>query len=68
MYCRKDDAGSADLYSVIRTGGTDYVGSGISLPNTYTFHTDILETNPDTAVAWTVADINNIEGGYRRTS
>jgi hypothetical protein len=66
--CRKDDAGSANLYSVIRTGGTDYVGSGISLGDSYIFHTDILETNPDTAVAWTVTDINNIEGGYRRTS
>lgn len=68
MYARKDDAGSADLYSVLRTGGTDYVGSGISLPDSYIYHTDIVEENPNTATAWTVTDINNIEGGYRRTS
>jgi len=68
MYVRKDDAGSADIYSVIRTGGTDYAGSGISLPDTYIFHRDLLEENPDTATAWTVADIDGIEGGYRRTS
>lgn len=68
IYTRKDDAGSADLYSVIRTGGTDYVGSGISLGDSYIYHTDILEENPNTATAWTVTDINNIEGGYRRTS
>lgn len=68
IFTRKDDAGSADLYSVIRTNSTDYVGSGISLGDSYVYHTDILEENPNTATAWTVTDINNIEGGYRRTS
>lgn len=68
MFTRKDDAGSAHLDSIIRTGGTDYVGSGISLPDTYIYHRDILEQNPDGDVDWTVTDINNIEGGYKRTS
>lgn len=68
MFTRKDDAGSADLYSVIRTNSTDYVGSGVTLGDSYIYHIDILEENPNTATAWTVTDINNIEGGYRRTS
>lgn len=68
MYTRKDDAGSVNLSSVIRTGGADYVGSGISLPDAYVFHTDILELNPDGDVDWTVTTVNAVEGGYRRTS
>lgn len=68
IYARKDDAGSATLAPVLRTNSTDYVYSGESLADSYEFHTSIMEENPNTATAWTVTDINNIEGGYRRTS
>lgn len=68
-YVRKDDAGSVNLASIVRTGGTTYSGMGVaSISDTYDYQRDILEENPDTATAWTISNINGLETGIRRVS
>ena len=65
MLVRKDDAGTRILRSLIRTGGTDYEGSDLSLADSYTNLTQIWMQNPSTAAAWTEAEVNAAEFGYK---
>lgn len=62
-YVRKTDALSREIRNVIRSGGTDYYGSAVSVPDTYIFRPEIFEEDPDTAVAWTPAGVNAAEFG-----
>lgn len=65
VFARKDDAGAITLRQVIRAGGTDYEGGDFALGDTYTYKAELRETNPNTAVAWTDADVDGIEAGYK---
>jgi len=62
---RKQDAGLRELSDVIRHSAVDYDGSSTALNQGYYKHTDIHETNPGTATAWTVSDVNGAEFGYK---
>jgi hypothetical protein len=63
---RKDDAGSRTLRQVVRSGGTDYEGSDISVSDTYQFTFEpVRETDPNTAAAWTESGFNAVEAGYK---
>jgi hypothetical protein len=63
----KTDAGSATVASAIRTGGTTYAGTGKTVAGSaYKGVTDIWETNPGTAAAFTPSEINALEGGVKR--
>lgn len=63
-YAAKSDAGARSMRAVTRSGGTDYAGSDKTLSTTYTTYKEILETNPATAAAWTITDVNNAEFGF----
>lgn len=68
-YTRKDDAGSVKLANILRTGGTTYSGMGVeSISDSYNFQLDIVEQNPNTSSAWTIAEVNSLETGIRRVS
>ncbi|MHA1948738.1 MAG: hypothetical protein ACW99G_03230 [Candidatus Thorarchaeota archaeon] len=62
---RKQDAGLRELSDVIRHSATDYDGTSSALNQGYYKHTEVHETNPGTATAWTISDVNGAEFGYK---
>lgn len=70
LISRKDNSGPRFVAPMSRQSAADFVSSvAHSLLDTYFDHHQIKETNPSTAAAWTVADINtDSEFGYRLES
>jgi hypothetical protein len=62
---RKDDAGSRTLRALTRLASTDYEGSDLAPGTDYRFFRHIWEQNPNTSAAWTEAQINGAEFGYK---
>jgi hypothetical protein len=63
-YAEKTDVGSRQIGAVLRSGGTDYVHpTGIDLSNSYIYYFRNWGRNPNTAAAWTPANINALEEG-----
>jgi len=66
---RKDDAGTNELDELIRSGGTTFsAGNPSVLTSSYQRFRAIWDTDPATAAAWTVANANTAQIGFRRTS
>jgi hypothetical protein len=65
LYAKKDDAGFRSLAAVYRQGGTNYVGTGLTLSASYVCQSEIKELNPATGVPWTIAEINANEFGAK---
>lgn len=68
LMVRKDDAGARTVKPIYKGGGTVYEGSAVSVSNGYTYVTDILETDPDTGIAWTTAGVNAAQFGVKLES
>lgn len=49
--------GPANLYGMVRTGGTDYLSSSAALPTSFGPLSYVWETNPATSAAWAASDI-----------
>jgi len=62
---RKTDAGAKTAAAVVRSGTTNYVQANYAVTDTYKYDRPILETDPDTAVAWTESGVNAIEAGVK---
>ena len=66
---RKDDAGTNDVDSLIRSGGTTYAkGTPVGLTSTWQRFRAVWDTDPATGAAWTVANANAAQVGIRRTT
>lgn len=65
---RKDDAGPVELRNFVRQGGSDYAQTNVAQGDSYSVLSDILETDPDTGIAWTIAGVNSAEAGIERTT
>jgi len=63
-YAKKTDTAAKSFRRVLRSGGTDYTGSDVSLGTGYVFTEEIFETDPDTASAWTESGVNAMEVGF----
>lgn len=62
---QKDDAGARSLKGLVRSGGTDYSGSAVTLnQGSYSRVVDIRETDPATSAAWTQTNVNAAEFGF----
>lgn len=61
--CRKDDAGSRTGRIMCRSGGTNYEGDEFFPASDYRNYSQIWETDPDTAAAWTETGVNGAEFG-----
>lgn len=61
-YVRKDDAGVRTIAPGVRIGGTDYPQANANLGNTYQYLPQIVERSPATAVPFTIAEVNAMEG------
>lgn len=66
IYHRKSAAGTSPLAPVMCVGGTNYVGNTIYSGDSYLIDNQIYETNPNTGVAWTISDVNNVEFGFKK--
>jgi hypothetical protein len=60
---RKDDAATRAVRTRIRSNRDIANGATVGLAASYTYLSDIFETDPDTALAWTAAAVNALEVG-----
>lgn len=67
-FARKDDAGSRNIALVARPGSTDRAGDTQALSDSYTYYSQIWETNPDTSAVWTISEVNASEFGVKLVS
>ena len=71
-WAKKTAPGTRVIKPVIHSGSTDYDQSELYLPvgdtDEYGLYTEVVETDPDTASAWTVTGVNNAEYGYKLTT
>ena len=66
LSAKKNDAGGRTINNVLRTYATDYDDATQHyLGNSYLYHMTIRETNPNTALAWTTAEIDALEAGVK---
>lgn len=61
----QDVAGAGSVTRYIRTNSTNYEGSAFGLPvgTVFTEVSEIIQNNPNTSAAWTIAELNNLEAG-----
>lgn len=59
----KDDAGSKSAATFVRSNGTNGDGATAVLGTSQVYVSQIYETNPDGAVAWTESTVNAMEAG-----
>lgn len=62
-FMAKSDATLGQAKSVLRSGGTNFYGPTTALTTTFSGYYDLYETDPATAVAWTVGGVNASETG-----
>jgi len=60
---RKSATGSAETRVLFKTNGTIYQSGLIYPTSSYTLYSVEWLTNPDTSNAWTIAEINALQGG-----
>lgn len=65
LVAEKDDLLVRKIVPVVRSGGSDYDGSAITLTGSYVHSTQLYETNPATSVAWTYAGVNAAQFGVK---
>ena len=65
---KKTDSGTCAIAPVVRHGGTDYAGTATNPGTTYAYGVTPYGVNPGTSAAWTEAEFNAAEFGYRRTA
>jgi hypothetical protein len=65
MNARKDDGGTRTIAPVVRSGVTDFVGTSRNIGSTYTYYQQVYETDPNTAAAWTITNVNAAEFGIK---
>lgn len=65
MSAKKDDAGARSICSVTRSGGSDTDGTTLALSTSYLFYMQVIETDPNTAAAWTQSGWNAAEFGVK---
>jgi hypothetical protein len=60
---KQDVAGAASVARFIRVNGSDQAGSDQQLDTSWKYYQELMEVNPATGVAFTIADLNGIEPG-----
>jgi len=64
IIARKDDAGTREVRTVVRSSSTEATGASRALTTSYILYGDIFELDPNTSALWTVSGINAMEIGY----
>lgn len=63
---KKANAGSCSIAPVVRHSGTDNVGTTVASGTSYSYAVQTYGLNPGISAAWTEADFNAAEFGYKR--
>lgn len=58
-------SGPQNLQLAVREGATEGFGANKALSLVYAVYRDIWETNPDTAAAWTLSELDTLEAGVK---
>jgi hypothetical protein len=67
-YAKRADTGiPTKIKPFVRTNSTDFLGTERELSNVWAAYPEIWEQNPDTAAAWSIAEINALETGVKLT-
>lgn len=61
----RHDAGTPTMRTVTRLSGTNYEGANQVTASAYQYEREVYETNPDTGLPWTEADVNAMQAGYK---
>jgi len=64
LVARKDNAATRTARTNLKSGATTANGTTRNLGASYQLFEQIYETNPDTAAAWTGAEVNGMQLGY----
>lgn len=64
----KDDAGSKSAATFVRSSTTDGDGASVALGTSQSYISQVFETNPNGAVAWTETTVNAMEAGVKVTA
>lgn len=65
-YASKDAAGTANISTLVRLGGADYVNATVHpLSASWAISTDIYQTRPSDSAPWTPTDVNGAEFGVQ---
>jgi hypothetical protein len=64
----KDDAGSKSVATFVRSNTTNSDGASVPLGTSQIYVSQVFETNPDGAVAWTETTVNAMEAGVKVTA
>lgn len=59
----KDSAGATDCKAALKSGGSLYYGSALSITTTLAVYQNVREVDPATSAAWSTADLNAVEFG-----
>jgi hypothetical protein len=65
-YARTDAGGAQTLSGVAHIGGVDFPTAALAVPAVYGAVSAIMELNPATGMAWTVADVTGAQFGSKR--
>lgn len=70
IVARKDDAGTRTMRPKQRQSATNYNGTTVAMTTAYAHYTEVVETNPATAAAYTVAEMRatSPEFGYEEVA
>lgn len=63
MHAKKSDSGTRFFRPVLRSDGTDYVGTSVAVAESYVAYTEIFEADPATSDPWTDSAVNALQVG-----
>jgi hypothetical protein len=63
LLAKKDDAGARSIAPTVKSGATEDDGATAALSTSYVYYSKIWETDPNSAAAWTAANLNAAEFG-----
>lgn len=66
--CLKDDAGAKSASTFVRSSSTNGDGASVALSTSQAYISQVYETDPNGAVAWTETTVNAMEAGVRVTA
>ena len=68
IYAKQDSGAQRVLAPVQRDGGGNHVGASVNLSTSYLYFFDCLDVDPNTGAAYTIANLNAAEFGYKLIS
>lgn len=68
IYAKRDAGAARSIAPFLRVNGTDSVGTTATLSTSYAMVREVWDVNPEDSAAWTIADVNETEAGYKLIS